>query len=158
MARSRDLSGVVPEAPYGLVAQRVVEARTEQLFEEARDVLDLGDIERVHDMRVATRRLRAALEIFRPCFPRSRYKAALRDVKALADALGERRDRDVTIEVLERLASELDAGDRNGVAALITDLRGAQERANESLAPHVSVVRMEELRGRLRALAAAARS
>jgi len=158
MARSRDLSGVVPEAPYGLVAQRVVEARTEQLFEEARDVLDLGDIERVHDMRVATRRLRAALEIFRPCFPRSRYKAALRDVKALADALGERRDRDVTIEVLERLASELDAGDRNGVAALITDLRGAQERANESLAPHVSAVRMEELRGRLRALAAAARS
>ena len=33
-------------------------------------VLDVGDIERVHDMRVATRRLRAALEIFGPCFPR----------------------------------------------------------------------------------------
>ena len=158
MARSRDLSGVVPEAPFGVVAQRVVEARTEQLFEEARDVLDLGDIERVHDMRVATRRLRAALEIFRPCFPKARYKAALREVKALADALGERRDRDVTIEMLEQLASEIDAGDRDVVGALIADLRRAQEQANEALAPHVSAVRMEELRGRLRGLAAAGRS
>ena len=33
------------------------------------DVLDVADIERVHDMRVATRRLRAALEVFEPCFP-----------------------------------------------------------------------------------------
>ena len=64
-------------------------------------MLDTGDIERLHDMRVATRRLRAALEIFGPCFPHKRIEAALRDVKALADALEERRDRDVTIAALE---------------------------------------------------------
>ena len=40
-------------------------------------VLDVSDIERVHDMRVATRRLRAALEVFRPCFPRAEFKATL---------------------------------------------------------------------------------
>ena len=66
-----------------------------------RDVLDIGDIERVHDMRVATRRLRAALEVFEPCFPKKRLSAALSEVKALADALGERRDRDVTIAALD---------------------------------------------------------
>ena len=66
-------------------------------------MLDLDDIERVHDMRVATRRLRAALEVFEPCFPRKRYREALKRVKALADALGERRDRDVAIEFLAGL-------------------------------------------------------
>ena len=56
-------------------------------------------------MRVATRRLRAALEVFEPCFPRKRHRKALKRVKALADALGERRDRDVAIEFLERFAA-----------------------------------------------------
>ena len=44
-----------------------------ELAEHAEGVLDTGDIERVHDMRVATRRLRAALEIFEPCFPAKPY-------------------------------------------------------------------------------------
>ena len=46
-------------------------------------------------MRVATRRLRAALEVFEPCFPAGQFADALAEVKAIADALGERRDRDV---------------------------------------------------------------
>ena len=62
----------------------------------ARACSTLAEIERVHDMRVATRRLRAALEVFEPCFPGKAHAAVLRQVKALADALGERRDRDVT--------------------------------------------------------------
>ena len=75
-------------------------------------MLDLDDIERVHDMRVATRRLRAAIEVFAPCFPRKRHRAALKQVKALADALGERRDRDVAIEPLEGFAAEMASGER----------------------------------------------
>ena len=51
-------------------------------------------------MRVATRRLRAAIEVFWPCFPPKQGKQILAEVKALADALGERRDRDVAIEAL----------------------------------------------------------
>ena len=49
-------------------------------------------------MRVATRRLRAAIEVFWPCFPPKQGKRILAEVKALADALGERRDRDVAID------------------------------------------------------------
>ena len=69
--------------------------RAEEVFEHSDGVLDSGEIDRLHDMRVATRRLRAAMEVFEPCFPRKRFRKALKDVKALADALGERRDRDV---------------------------------------------------------------
>lgn len=53
-------------------------------------MLDVDDVERVHDVRVATRRLRAALEIFAPSFPRSVHRGVLHDAKALADVLGER--------------------------------------------------------------------
>ena len=62
--------------------------RAAEVFEHSDDVLDMAEIERVHDMRVATRRLRAALEVFEPCFPAKRHRKALKRVKALADALG----------------------------------------------------------------------
>ena len=100
MAKAQDID-VAPDEPYRLAAARIVRVRTGELFESAAGVLDTRDIELVHDMRVATRRLRAVLEIFAPCFPRKACKAVLRDVKALADALGERRDPDVQIEALE---------------------------------------------------------
>jgi CHAD domain-containing protein len=135
----------------------VVAVRSAEVFEHAAGVLDLEDIERLHDMRVATRRLRAALEVFAPCFPAKRHRKALKRVKALADALGERRDRDVAIEFLAGFADEAPAEDRAAVAALIERLRGEQLRANEGLVPYVEPKRLRKLRRRLDQLAKRAR-
>ncbi len=119
-------------------------------------MLDTQDIERVHDMRVATRRLRAALEVFEPCFPRADYKPALKQVKALADALGERRDRDVTIEALTAFSESIGRSDRPGVNNLVELIRAEQLEANEHLAPYVAEERLAKLRKRLDELVAAA--
>jgi CHAD domain-containing protein len=100
VAKARPIAGLSEEDSFRTAAARVVAVRAAELAEHATGVLDVADIERVHDLRVATRRLRAALEVFKPCFPRKRFKRALGDVKALADALGERRDRDLTIAAL----------------------------------------------------------
>jgi len=118
----------------------------------------MGDVEPLHDMRVATRRLRAALEVFEPCFPTKRHRKALKRVKALADALGERRDRDVAIEFLGGFAGEAPEADRAAVEALIGRLREEQRQANEELAPYVAAKRLKKLRRRLRKLVKAART
>ena len=148
MARARQVE-LTCEESFAAAAARVVEVRAAEVFEQARGVLDLQAPERVHDMRVATRRLRAAMEIFNPCFPRKRLRRALKEVKALADALGERRDRDVEIEFLERFAAQAESGARGGVVALIAGLREERLGANENLAPFVAPERLEELRRRL---------
>ena len=153
MARARPVPGLSEQDPYALAAARVVEIRAAELIEHSAGVLDVGDIERVHDMRVATRRLRAALEVFEPCFPRKAFKAALRDVKALADALGERRDRDVSIAALADVAEVLGSSDRNGVESLIGSLREEQAVANAALAGYVSEARLARLHERLVSLA-----
>ena len=69
MAKAQPIPGLKADDSYGEAAARVISIRAAELTEQARGVLDIGDIERVHDMRVATRRLRAALEVFEPCFP-----------------------------------------------------------------------------------------
>ena len=138
MAKAREIPGLSTELAYGEVAARVLEVRAEELIEHADGVLDIGRIEGVHDMRVATRRLRAAIEVFWPCFPEGRAQAALAEVKALADALGERRDRDVAIDVARTLR-RVDAGARPARDRLAdrASSRTEQLEANEELAPFV---------------------
>ena len=108
-------------------------------------------------MRVATRRLRAALEIFEPCFPAEAYAQVLREVKRLADALGERRDRDVGILFLRRFNEQVPAPDRRGVESLVECLLAEQDCANSDLAPLVDHARLAALKQGLDELAAAAR-
>ena len=155
MAKAAEVE-LSPGEPFAAAAARVVRVRAGEVFGHADGVLDTSDIERVHDMRVATRRLRAVLEIFAPAFPRAPYKAALRDVKALADALGERRDPDVQIAALEDLARRLPTAQRPGVRTLTDRVRERQAGGNAVLAAALEHAERSRLRERLLALAAAA--
>lgn len=158
MAKAREIPGLAEAASFRDAAALAVETRTHEVFEQAEGVLDTGDIERVHDMRVATRRLRAAMEIFAPAFPKQEHRSALKQVKELADALGARRDPDVAIEELERIAAALTRADMRGIQHLIDAIRGDQEAGNETLARVLHEVEESGLRERLLALAQSARS
>jgi exopolyphosphatase/guanosine-5'-triphosphate,3'-diphosphate pyrophosphatase len=147
---------VDPDEPFAVAAARVVRARAEELMAGAEGVLDVEDPERVHDMRVASRRLRAALEGFAPCFPRAAFDVALTGVKALADALGERRDPDVHVAALEGFAAEVDPALGPGIGILADRTRRARAGGNERLAEALGIAVEEDLRGRLLALADAA--
>src|SRR5215217_2977075 len=155
MAKAEDIE-VDPQEPYRRAGARIVRVRARELFEHAEGVLDTSDIERVHDMRVASRRLRAVLEIFAPCFPPNEFDGVLRDVKQLADALGARRDPDVHIDALTAFSKSLIAANRPGVARLVEDLRERQTRGNEALAAELDRIAQRGLRERLLALADAA--
>ena len=157
MASARDIPGIAPGASFREAAASAVEVRAEEVFSFRDRVLDTNDIEGVHDMRVATRRLRAVMEIFAVCFPPKQHKRALGEVKELADVLGERRDPDVMIDGLEGIAAKLTAADRTGIRHLEETLRDRQAGANDRLSRHLDAVDRDRLRERLLALAAEAR-
>ena len=157
MAKARDIPGIDPDATFRDAAASAVEVRAEEVFSFRDRALDTGDIEGVHDMRVATRRLRAVMEIFAVCFPAKQHGRALREVKELADVLGERRDPDVMIDGLEKVARNLAPGDRPGIRHLEESLRERQAGANERLADTLDRIERDRLRERLLALASEAR-
>ena len=156
MAKARDIPGLHAELSYREAAARTVEVRSRELFDHADGELDTSDIERVHDMRVATRRLRAVLEIYEPCFPRKQLRAAIDDIKALADALGERRDPDVQLAQLDEFASAVKPADRPGVELFTERVRSEQGSANELLSAAIAELEETDLRGRLASLAVGA--
>lgn len=154
MAQARAIPDLSADGPYAEAAAKVVSVRAQELFDHAAGVLDTTEIERVHDMRVASRRLRAALETFEPCFPGEAFERTLSEVKELADALGERRDRDVSIAELSGFATAMAGPDRREVGTLVDRFRAEQDEANEALAPLVGEARLVALRERLSELIA----
>jgi CHAD domain-containing protein len=158
VAKARQIPGLGPNTRFADAAAAAVEVRGAEVFEHSAGVLDLEDIERVHAMRVSTRRLRAALEVFAVCFPRKEHKRVLREVKALADALGERRDPDVALKALSGVAAELTRADRSGIESLAAELREDQKRGNVHLQQALARAHESHLQERLAALARAARS
>ncbi len=153
VAKAHKVQGLSPDLPFKQAAKLTVAVRTKELFAHLDGVLDTSAIEHVHDMRVASRRLRAVLEVYAPCFPRQRHGAALREVKRLADALGARRDPDVQLEALDRLAAGFTTVDRRGVSEFAGVLRGEQEAGNEVVAAALERAAKVDLEGQLMRLA-----
>lgn len=86
------------------------------------------DAEYVHQMRVGTRRLRAAAQLFRPCLPEE-FQSELNSTLAdLADCLGEVRDLDVLQSSLLKPALEAHPKDRV-LAALARHVSGQHKQA-----------------------------
>jgi CHAD domain-containing protein len=69
---------------------------------EIAGVKEAQDIEYIHRMRVASRRLRAALPQFRDCFPERQYTKWMKELTKITRALGEARDADVQIAFLRK--------------------------------------------------------
>jgi CHAD domain-containing protein len=156
MAKAREIPGLDGRAPFREAAANVVSVRSAELFDQSANVLDTSDIERVHDMRVATRRLRAVLEIFAPCFEPTLHRGVLGDVKSLADALGERRDPDVHIDALQTFEAAVAEADRPGIESLVARLRQDQAAGNTTVSRALEELERSDLGGRLRALCEAA--
>ncbi|MCW4025012.1 MAG: CHAD domain-containing protein [Candidatus Bathyarchaeota archaeon] len=64
-------------------------------------VIENKDVECVHKTRVASRKLRAALPLFKICFPEDKYKKWFKEIKKVTRLLGEARDLDVQIIFIE---------------------------------------------------------
>ena len=83
-------------------------------FEENIDgVIKNEDVECVHKTRVTSRKIRAALPLFQPCFPRKNFKKWLKQVKKVTCLLGDARDLDVQIAFVEKYLKNVNSPRRN---------------------------------------------
>lgn len=90
------------------------------------------NIEELHDMRVATRRMRAAFEVFGDYFVDKRTKSIRKGLRNTGRALGAVRDLDVIFEKAEHYLENLDENQRSGISPLVdlwnTELSSAREK------------------------------
>jgi CHAD domain-containing protein len=151
MAKARPVA-VDADAPFRDAARATLRVRGPELLEFRAGTLDGADTTQLHSMRVASRRLRASLEVYADCFPRRRHARLLRLVKETADALSEARDLDVQIEHLTAYRDRVPHAHRAGVDSLIATLRGRRDAANGHIVPALARLDDEDFGGQVAAL------
>ena len=102
------------------------------------------DPEELHDMRVATRRLRAAIKLFEDILP-VRVVRAREEFRWVARALGQVRDLDVQLQQLEAWIGEAGQEDREPLSVMRSLLREERERHRLSLFEMLDSRRYERL-------------
>ncbi|MEI8176599.1 MAG: CHAD domain-containing protein [Candidatus Omnitrophota bacterium] len=104
--------------------QKTIQKYLKHLLKESEGVARADDIEYLHRMRVATRKLRTAFKVFKDILPGDDARRWRREVVALADVLGEARELDVHMEALKEFcARRKEKKYRVGTDELIAGLR-----------------------------------
>ena len=112
----------------------VLRMRFAEILNFSAAALISNDIEAVHDIRVATRRLRSAIRDFVPLTGKNSFRRLQKDLKDIADALGTARDQDVAIAALEKLQTKSDeAVIKEDIGKLIEERRAIREKAQTVL-------------------------
>jgi len=118
----------LPEA-----ARKVLKFHFIRMRAKEKGTRDGSDVEDLHQMRVSTRRMRAAWRVFDDAFKRAKTQKLRRRLRMLADRLGAVRDLDVLIEGLESYRAGLDPEQQPGLEPLLAVWRRQRAAARDLL-------------------------
>ncbi len=118
---------------FAASGRRLLLDRTRTMLEWREEVLKHEDVEAVHRMRVASRRLRAVLDAYESLCEPKQFKKVYRRVKELADMLGKARDTDVMIENLQAQMEHIPLEEQAGMQWLIDRLSAYRQQHQRTL-------------------------
>jgi CHAD domain-containing protein len=126
MAKEDEIAGLSPDQPFADAGRIIIAHRFAAMWVHREGTL-AGDEEALHDMRVGSRRLRAALDVFAATFHGGEFRRLHRLTARLTDELGGVRDHDVMLLSLQRYRKGVPRDERAGIDDLMGPL--AAERA-----------------------------
>lgn len=132
MAKEDEIEGLTPEQPFADAGRTIIHSRFEAMWEH-RDGTLAGDEEALHDMRVGSRRLRAALDVFAAAFHGGEYRALHRLTAQLTDELGAVRDHDVMLLNLRKYRKRAAPDEQPGIDDLVSALTAERALARREL-------------------------
>lgn len=133
MAKAKRVKGLNCKSLASVGIKLVLVTRFDELYGFHQTAMDWTDPEGVHSMRVASRRLRSVLRDFMPYLRKRPLASALKQLRNLADALGEVRDQDVAIAALEEMTSHASAEVSAGLKPFVETRRQLRGQAREEL-------------------------
>ncbi len=130
------INDISPEKPLEVCARRIIVGYFQEMMSHKDGARDGSNIEFVHDMRVASRRLRAAMDNFADCFEPEQFKKLYKQVKIITQTMGAVRDLDVLIRRFNTELISLPKAERKDIESLIEHL---QERRKEERKPMIDL-------------------
>ncbi len=114
-------------------ARQIIVNYFHQMMSYKEGAKDGSDIEFVHEMRVTSRRLRAAMDNFADCFPEKSFKKQYKKIKLITQTMGTVRDLDVLIARFENELSTLPKIEQSDIRKLVEHLKQEHEAARKPM-------------------------
>lgn len=128
MATAKKIKGISPKHSLRESAQRIIITRFGEMMSYRKGAIDGTNIGYVHDMRVSSRRLRAAMRNFADCFrPKKTFRVHLKQVEKITSVMGDVRDFDVLINKFQKDLVQLSDLEQIAVNKLIGHLKAERE-------------------------------
>ena len=128
-----EINDISPEKPLEVCARRIIVGYFHEMMSHKEGARDGSKIEFVHDMRVASRRLRAAMDNFADCFEPEQFKKLYKQVKIITQTMGAVRDLDVLIRRFQTELVSLPNAERMDIESLIEHLRVRREEKRKPM-------------------------
>jgi CHAD domain-containing protein len=134
---ARKKPGVKPDDSLSEAGRKVLGYHFGQMVAHEAGTRLGEDIEELHDMRVATRRMRAAFEVFQNAFEAKAVKKHLKGLKATGRALGRVRDLDVFMEKAQQYLDSVPQEQRTGLDPLLVLWENERQADREMMLEHL---------------------
>jgi CHAD domain-containing protein len=134
---SLERPGVLPDDPLAEAGRKVLAFHFAEMLRHEEGTRLGEDIEALHDMRVATRRMRAAFEVFESAFDAKQVKPHLKGLRGTGRALGRVRDLDVFMEKARHYLETRPAEERAGLDPLLDRWRAEREAGRAAMLAHL---------------------
>jgi CHAD domain-containing protein len=138
MAKEWEIEGLSPDETFRQAAEKIILTKSAELWHYAPGTVAGEDIEELHSMRVASRRLRAAVDVCAPCYPPRRYARYRRQIAGLTEALGAVRDADVMLDFLRRERAQATAEELPGLDDLIAEVSARREALRPAMLAYLA--------------------
>jgi CHAD domain-containing protein len=129
--------GLLPDDPMAEAGRKVLRFHFAEMLSHEEGTRLGSDIEALHDMRVATRRMRAAFEVFGSAFQAKALKPHLKGLRLTGRALGKVRDLDVFMEKAQAYLETLLQEQRSGLDPLLAHWQEIRAAARLEMLAHL---------------------
>ena len=133
MATESEIKGISSDETLETCARRIIVNYFHEMMSYKEGAKEGTDIEFVHEMRVTSRRLRAAMDNFADCFPKKLFKKHYKKIKAITQTMGAVRDLDVLIVRFENELTNLTEVEQVDLRGLISHLQQKHKVARQPM-------------------------
>lgn len=153
MNRRFIVPGVSARTPLAEAAPALLLSKAEPLFALEDAARSGADADAIHDMRVASRRLREAMRLLAPLYPPKGFRTWYRRVRRITRALGPVRDSDVFIEDFAKLGGQVGDQGKRAIAFMVGYRTGLREHELAALNAELAGLDLERNRREFEAFA-----
>ena len=133
MATAIEIEGIAPDKTLEFCARQIIVGYFREMMSHKAGAIDGTDIEFVHDMRVASRRLRAAMDNFADCFQKEPFKKHYKQIRTITRTMGAVRDLDVLIARFQNELQTLSEVEQGDIRELIEHLQQERKEARKPM-------------------------